>query len=67
MKKILIVDDEIQILKSLTRMFMDTDYNIYTAQNTAPMPWILFEKEAIDMIISDMRMPIIDGYKLLIS
>lgn len=64
MKKILIVDDEIQILKSLTRMFIDTDYKIYTAQNSTDALDII-EKEGIDMIISDMRMPLIDGYKLL--
>ena len=64
MKKILIVDDEIQILKSLTRMFMDTDYTIFTAQNSNDA-LIIIESESIDMIISDMRMPLIDGYKLL--
>lgn len=64
MKKILIVDDEIQILKSLTRMFMDTDYKIFTAQSSDEALKII-ETENIDMIISDMRMPLIDGYKLL--
>jgi len=64
MKKILIVDDEIQILKSLTRMFMDTDYRIYTAQNSNDALSII-ESEGIDMIISDMRMPLVDGYRLL--
>lgn len=64
MKKILIVDDEIQILKSLTRMFMDTDYKIYTAQNSNDALSII-DSEGIDMIISDMRMPLVDGYRLL--
>jgi len=64
MKKILIVDDEIQILKSLTRMFMDTDYRIYTAQNSNDALSII-ESEGIDMIISDMRMHLVDGYRLL--
>ena len=50
MKKILIVDDEIQILKSLTRMFMDTDYTIFTAQNSNDALNII-ESESIDMII----------------
>lgn len=64
MKKILIVDDEIQILNSLTRLFMETDYKLFTAQNSNDALSII-ETEAIDMIISDMRMPLIDGYKLL--
>jgi response regulator RpfG family c-di-GMP phosphodiesterase len=64
MKKILIVDDEVQILKALSRMFLDTDYEIYTAENGMEA-LKLIEATEIDMVISDMRMPILDGYKLL--
>lgn len=64
MKKILIVDDEIQILKSLSRMFLETDYEIFTAESSEDA-LRLIETENIDMIISDMRMPILDGYRLL--
>ncbi len=34
MKRILVVDDEVQILKSLSRMFLESDYEIYTAENS---------------------------------
>lgn len=64
MKKILLVDDEIQILKSLSRMFLETDYEIFTAENSSDA-LRLIETEDIDMIISDMRMPLLDGYRLL--
>ncbi len=64
MKKILIVDDEAQILKVLTRMFLETDYEIYTAENGMDA-LRLIETTEIDMVISDMRMPMLDGYKLL--
>lgn len=64
MKKILIVDDEVQILKALQRMFLETDYEILTSQNSTEALTV-FESNDIDMIISDMRMPVIDGYKLL--
>ncbi len=64
MKKILIVDDEVQILKALSRMFLDTDYEIFTAENGMEALKIL-ETNELDMIISDMKMPILDGYKLL--
>ncbi len=64
MKKILIVDDEVQILKALSRMFLDTDYEIFTAENGMEALKLLEENET-DMIISDMKMPILDGYKLL--
>lgn len=64
MKKILIVDDEVQILKALSRMFLETDYEIYTAENGMEA-LKLIETTEIDMVISDMRMPILDGYQLL--
>lgn len=64
MKKILVVDDEIQILKSISRMFLETDYEVFTAENSNDA-LRLIETENIDMIISDMRMPMLDGYKLL--
>lgn len=64
MKKILIVDDEAQILKALTRMFLETDYQISTAQSSGEALKLL-EADSIDMVISDMRMPFEDGYKLL--
>lgn len=64
MKKILIVDDEVQILKALSRIFVETDYEIYTADNSKEALQLL-ENTKIDMVISDMRMPDLDGYKLL--
>lgn len=64
MKKILIVDDEIQILNSLTRMFSETDYEIITADGSMEVLKLL-EHTEIDMVISDMRMPEMDGYELL--
>lgn len=64
MKKILFVDDEAQILKSLLRLFMDTEYEIITAESGEAALKIL-EKEEINMVVSDMRMPNMDGYTLL--
>lgn len=64
MKKILVVDDEVQILKAFTRMFMETDYEILTAENGMEALKLL-ENNEIDMVISDMRMPLMDGYQLL--
>ena len=64
MKKILIVDDEAQIIKALQRMFVDSDYEILTADNSMEATKLM-EDSPIDMVISDMRMPLFDGYKLL--
>jgi len=63
-KKILFVDDEIQILKSLSRLFMDTDYELFTADSGKAALAIL-AKEQIDLVITDMRMPVMDGFELL--
>jgi HD-like signal output (HDOD) protein len=63
-KKILIVDDEVQLLKVLKRVFMKMDYCIYLAEN-GYQALELLESESIDMIITDLRMPGMDGYELL--
>lgn len=64
MKKILIVDDEVQILKALSRMFLETDYKIFIV-DSGKEAMKLLETEEIHMVISDMRMPELDGYQLL--
>jgi len=63
-KNILIVDDEVQILKALVRLFMDTDYEIVIAEGGEEALKIL-EKQQFNMVISDMKMPYMDGYDLL--
>lgn len=64
MKKILIVDDEVQILKALSRMFLETNYEVFTADNGMEAMKRI-ETNDIDMVICDMRMPLLDGYQLL--
>ncbi len=63
-KKILLVDDEIQILKALSRVFFDTDYEVYIAESGKVALELLAENE-VDLVITDMRMPYMDGYELL--
>ncbi|SFI32480.1 Response regulator receiver domain-containing protein [Tindallia magadiensis] len=63
-RSILIVDDEQQVLRSLERLFLPTDYHILTAPGGHEALQLL-EKTAVDMIISDMRMPGMNGYDLL--
>ncbi|OGO85570.1 MAG: signal transduction protein [Clostridiales bacterium GWD2_32_59] len=64
MKKILFVDDEEQILKSVIRLFRMTEYDVVTASDGEAALEIL-KTEHIDLIITDMRMPFMDGYELL--
>lgn len=65
MKKILIVDDEVQILKAMSRMFLDTDMEILTAENGMDALKLL-EAGEVDLLISDMKMPLMDGCELLL-
>lgn len=61
---ILFVDDEENILKSLRRHFSGLGYNVYTA-NSGEVALNILDKENIDAVISDMRMPEMDGQTLL--
>lgn len=63
-KAILFVDDEKAILNSIRREFFDSPYDIYVANSGKEALGIL-EKNQIDLIVSDMRMPEMDGYELL--
>lgn len=57
---LLFVDDEPNILSSLQRLFRPVGYRILTASSGAEGLAIM-EKEAVELIISDMRMPNMDG------
>jgi HD-like signal output (HDOD) protein len=65
-KRILFVDDEIKILKSFEMLFMYTDYEIVVADSGMEALNII-ENQEIDMVISDMRMPNMTGYELLVE
>ena len=58
--KILLVDDEQNILTSLRRLFRPEGYEIFLAPSAREGLAIL-EQERIDLVISDMRMPEMDG------
>ena len=57
---VLCVDDESNILSSLRRMFSLVGYKVTTAESGAQGLEIL-AKQKIDVIVSDMRMPNMDG------
>ncbi|WP_312814649.1 HDOD domain-containing protein [Sedimentibacter sp.] len=63
-ENILLVDDEIQILNSLKRLFLFKGYNLFTANNGEDALNIL-HKEKITLMITDIRMPGISGYEFL--
>ncbi len=61
---ILIIDDEISILNSLSSFFEDEDYNVFTAPDGERGLEIFF-KEEIDLVLTDLRMPKKDGIEVM--
>lgn len=63
--RILFVDDEKNVLKSLQRSFLDEEYEILTADSGSEGLSILGEVSPIQVVISDYRMPEINGVDFL--
>jgi len=64
MKKVLFVDDEKSILVALRRLCRNTGWDIYTAESGDEGLTIINE-HAIDLVVSDMRMPKMNGAEFL--
>lgn len=62
--KILLVDDEEDILKSFLRTLKREGYHIDTAQN-GKEAWEKYQQNYYDVIISDWKMPEMDGLQLI--
>ena len=61
---VLFVDDEESILSALRRGLFEEDYRCLFA-NSGEAALELMEKETVSVIVSDMRMPVMDGLRLL--
>ncbi|MBI5753313.1 MAG: response regulator [Hydrogenophilales bacterium] len=61
---LLCVDDEANILSALKRLFRTQGYNILTAAS-GKEGLALLEREQVDLVISDMRMPEMNGAQFL--
>ncbi|MBI1910779.1 MAG: response regulator [Deltaproteobacteria bacterium] len=61
---ILFVDDEKNILNSLVRLFRREGYNILTAEG-GHEALELIARNKVDLVISDHRMPVMDGVEFL--
>lgn len=64
MNSLLLVDDEVNILSALKRLFRPMGYRIFTAESGKEGLDIL-RNEKIDLVISDMRMPEMNGAQFL--
>jgi len=64
-QRILAVDDEIHMLRLLERIITEkTPYQIQTTNNALELPDIL-ERDQFDLIITDLKMPGMDGLDVL--
>jgi DNA-binding NtrC family response regulator len=64
-ERILIVDDEIDMLELLELIITDrTEYEVVTTNNPLEVPDLL-KKQAFDLLVTDLRMPDIDGIELI--
>jgi len=63
--KILFVDDEENILRSLQRLFMDEEVEVFTASSGAKGLEILAREGGVGVIVSDQRMPEMAGVDFL--
>ena len=61
---VLCVDDEANIVSALRRLFRGSGYRVFTALSGAEA-LELMGREQVDLVISDMRMPLMDGAQLL--
>ncbi len=61
---VLLVDDEVNILKSLARLLRRESVRVFTAANAAEARTVL-ERESIQVVVSDQRIPGMSGVALL--
>lgn len=63
--KILCVDDEKNVLRALTRLFLDDDYEIFSALSGEEGLEILDQESDVHIVLSDYRMPGMNGVDFL--
>lgn len=66
MKRILVVDDEVQIRTMLTQMLEQEGYAVHTAENGED-GLAQVGRYAFDLVITDMIMPVKDGLKFIME
>lgn len=62
MKKLLIVDDEPNIVMSLEYAFQKQGYHVFIARDGSEA-LVIMEKEIPDVVVLDIMMPQVDGYE----
>jgi len=64
-ERILVVDDEPNMLRLLKTILMDkTGYMVFTTNNPLEVGKLL-QEESFDLVITDLKMPLVDGLDLI--
>ena len=66
MKRILVVDDEVQIRTMLTQMLEQDGYIVHTAEN-GEEGLAMVGRHSFDLVVTDMIMPVKDGLKFIME
>lgn len=64
-RAVLIVDDEQNVLKSLSRALKTTEFEVICTDEAKKAIEILYQRNDVDLIISDFNMPHMNGIELL--
>lgn len=64
LNKLLLVDDDANILRSLSRVFAEEEYSVFTASDGSEALEVM-RRVPIDLIISDQKMPGMSGLEFL--
>jgi DNA-binding response OmpR family regulator len=62
-KRVLLVDDEANILSFLDQLFTNNDYDVLTASD-GEEAYKLFQKNAVQIVVTDLKMPNMGGIEL---
>lgn len=64
MYNVLVVEDEINILKLMNIRLTKSGFNVFTAEN-GESALAVIKKEEIDLVVADVMMPVMDGFELI--
>jgi len=64
MTRVLVVDDDLSIRKVMSQILVTLGYSVVTAQHGLDAVAVFCsEREHIDLVVTDLRMPVMDGYE----
>ena len=64
MRRVLVVDDDSSVRRVMAQMLAALGYTVVTARNGLDaLDLFCWEGEGIDLVVTDLRMPVMDGYE----